>query len=212
MMRNILPTVLDTKCNNIYLEERSVAKSVAEDVVGPQSAGVWDFVIPPVFFINLFKHKRKKEAFVLNLLFTKKLALEAARDMVDRDLTREAALAQADAATNSVLAGDSKGVYSDRVRQKQLREIELLVDHYHRLIMTEGKTFEYMLQGAYKSKADYLEFARKLSRAEKEVNHAALQTVGRNAAARDFIDRMEEAVEAIRQSDAGKYFPEGTGE
>ena len=69
-----------------------------------------------------------------------------------------------------------------------------------------------MLQGAYKSKADYLEFARKLSRAEKEVNHAALQTVGRNAAARDFIDRMEEAVEAIRQSDAGKYFPEGTGE
>ena len=136
MMRNILPTVLDTKCNNIYLEERSVAKSVAEDVVGPQSAGVWDFVIPPVFFINLFKHKRKKEAFVLNLLFTKKLALEAARDMVDRDLTREAALAQADAATNSVLAGDSKGVYSDRVRQKQLREIELLVDHYHRLIMT----------------------------------------------------------------------------
>jgi len=88
----------------------------------------------------------------------------------------------------------------------------LLVDHYHRLIMAAGKTFESMLHGAYKSKADYLEFVRKLNRAEKEVNQAALQTVGRNDTARDFVDRMEKAVEVIRQSDADKYFPEGTGE
>ncbi len=208
-MRNILPTVLDTKCNNIYREERSVAQAVAADVIGAQTAGVWDFFMPPVFIVNLFKHKRKKEAFILNLLFTKKLALEAARDMIDRDLTKAAALEQAAGVTNSVLAADSKGVYSDKVRHKQLREIDLLVDHYCRLIVSEGKTFEAMLHGAYKDRADYLEFIRTLNRAEKEVNHAALQTVGKNDAAREFVDRMEKSLEAIRRLDADKFF---TGE
>jgi hypothetical protein len=206
MLRNILPTVLDTKCNNIYQEERSVAKAVAADVIGMQNVGVWDFAMPPVFFMNLFKHRRKKEAFILNLLFTKKLALDAAKEMVANDLTREAALSSAETATNSVLAADNKGVYSDKVRQKQLREIDLLIGHYHILMMAEGKDYESMLRGAYGDRQVYLEFLRQLNRAEKEVNHAALQMVGKNDSAREFVTNMEKSVEEIRRMDADKYF------
>lgn len=207
-----MPTVLDTKCNNIFREERAVAKAVAADVIGTQTVGVWDFVIPPVFFVNWLKHRRKKEAFVLNLLFTKRLALDAARDVAAGDLSKEAALAKASEATNLVLSADSKGVYSDNVRQKQLLEIELLIGHYHNLIVTEGKTYEAMLRAAYKERQSYLEFVRRLNRVEREVNHAALQTVGKNESARQFVSRMEKSVEEVRQLDTDRYYPVEAGE
>ena len=110
-----------------------------------------------------------------------------------------------------MLAADSKGVYSDKVRQKQLREIDLLIGHYHSLIMSEGKTFEAMAKGAYKDRESYLEFVRQINRAETEVNHTALQAVGKNDAARLFVSKMEKAVEEVRRLDADKYFPADPG-
>jgi len=207
MYGSILPTVLDTKCSNIYREERSVAVAVAADVIGSYMAGVWDFFMPPLLIFNLLKNKRTKEGFILNLLYTKKLALEAASDMVDKSLTRESALQKAEEVTGNVLSADSKGIYSDKVRQKQLSEISLLTGHYHRLIISAGKTYAEMLKDAYPDRAGYLEFVSKLNQAEKDVNHAALVTVGRNDNARQFVEKMEKSVQKIRQLDADKYFP-----
>jgi hypothetical protein len=206
MFGHILPTVLDTKYTNIYREERSVGSAVASDVLGRFMPGTWDYIMPPVLVINLLKHKRSSEGFILNLLFTKKLALDAARDMADKDLTPEAALQIADEATRKVLAADTRGIYSDTVRQKQLREIELLIRHYHGLIVTKFKTYETMLKGAYPGREAYLEFIKKLSQAEREVNRAALATVGKNDASRKFVDKMQASIENIRRLDADKYF------
>ncbi len=202
-----MPTVLDTKCSNIQREEKSVAEAVGFEVLGSYQAGVWDFVMPPLLIINLLKHKRKKEAFILNLLFTKKMALEVARDMADQGITIKTAMQKAEETTGSVLASDTRGVYTDKVRQKQLREIELLAEHYHSLIMTEGKTYSEMLTAAYPHRQEYLDFLRRLNQAEKDVNHAALSTVGRNEASVNFIDRMEKSLVKIRMMDADKYFP-----
>jgi hypothetical protein len=212
MLRNILPTVLETKCTNIYQEERSVARAVAADVIGTQSFGVWDFVIPPFFFINLLKHNRRKEAFVLNLLYTKKLALDAAREMAANGLNREAALEKAAEITGRVLAADNKGVYSDKVRQQQLREIDLLIGHYYDLIMSEGKTYEAMLKGACRDRQIYLEFVRQLNGAEKEVDRAALSLAGKSELAREFVLKMEKSLAEIRRLDADKYYPVETAD
>ena len=202
-----MPTVLDTKCSNIHREERSVADAVAFEVLGSYQAGVWDFVMPPLLIINLLKHRRKKESFILNLLFTKNMALEAARDMAGQDIPREKALQKAEEATAKVLAADTRGIYAEKVRQKQLKEIDLLAAHYHGLIMTEGKAYDEMVTAAYPDRQGYLDFLRRLNQAEKEVNHAALGTVGRNEASVSFIERMEKALEKVRRMDADKYFP-----
>jgi hypothetical protein len=208
MFHNILPTVLDTKCRNIYKAERYMASAVADDVFDRYMPRTWDFIMLPVLVINLLKHKRSKESFILNLLFTKKLALEAARDMVDKELTEESALQKADDATGRVLAADTKGIYSDRVRQKQLMEIKLLIEHYRKLIITEVKTYEIMVKTTYPDRQAYLEFITKLNQAEKEVNREALSTVGKNNTAREFVNKMEKSIEIIRCLDADKYFAE----
>jgi len=206
MKAKLLPTILDTKYNSILAEERSLAKAVAEEVIGVNTVGVWDIVIPVFFVMNIIKSKRAKEGFILNLLFTKKLALEAAYNMIDKEITRDNALAAIDDKTSRVLSSDRKGVYSEKVRLRQMKEIALLLDHYSKLINADGKKYEIMVNNAYGTKKRYLEFLDQLKRAEKDVNYAALQTVGNNASAKDFVFKMEKAVQSIRAASADIFF------
>ena len=205
----MLPTVLDTKINNIYKEERDVARAVSSEVTGILVFGVWDFMLPPLFIINVLKHQRAKEAFALNFMFTKKLALEAARTMLCSGQTKEKSLAQVDSQTAALLSSDQKGIYSEKIRQKQAQEISLLIDHYLVLLNSEGKTYRDMVLAAYRDRDAYNTFLNRLIAAEKEVNRAALQTVGRDSSAREFVARMEEAVSRVRANDSDKTFPVG---
>lgn len=207
VLRNILPTVLDTKMKNILTEEREMAKAVATDVTGTMALGVWDFVLPPLFAINLLKHHRSKEAFTLNFMFTKKLALEAAGNMQQFGLTKINSLAEVEKKTLSILSADQKGVYSEKVRLKQMQEIRLLIDHYQKLLVSEGKTYNDMVKTAYVDRESFDAFLHRLSSAEKEVNRAALQLVGKSAEAKDFVARMEKSVDQIRNRDLDNYFP-----
>jgi hypothetical protein len=207
MLREILPTVLDTKTKNILAEERETARAVANDVTGTMAVGVWDFLLPPLFIINLLRHQRSKEAFTLNFMFTKKLALQAAGNMLRSGLTEDESMAEVEQRTTSILSADRKGVYSEKVRLKQMLEVRLLIDHYQKLIASEGKTYPDMVKAAYADRASFESFLRRLTAAEKEVNRSALQLAGKNPEAKDFVARMEEAVKQVRRRDLDNYFP-----
>jgi len=207
LLKHILPRILDTKFNNILAEEREVAKAVASEVTGTMVVGVWDFMLPPLFAINLLKHQRAKEAFILNYIFTKKLALESARNMLQYGVTKDDCLAQVEMQTSAILSSDRKGIYSEKVRLKQKLEISLLIDHYQKLLVSEGKTYIDMVKAAYGDPDVFSAFLKRLNSAEKEVNRAALQIVGKNIEAKDFVMRMEEAVNRIRDRDLANIFP-----
>jgi len=205
-MGKFLPTILDTKHENILAQEKALAKTVASAVIGQSPVTVWDVLIPIVFVFNVLKFKRAREIFALNFLFTKKLALQGAFDMIKTSQSREDALAQIRNRTSEVLASDKKGIYSIKIRQKQMREMELLLDHYSRLLNAEGKDYSSMVRNAYLSRKDYGAFAKQLEGIEKEVNRAASQTV-KTASAPDIILKMEEATARLRATEAENIFP-----
>ena len=184
-----------------------MARAVAAEVTGTFVLGVWDFMLPPLFAINMLKHHRAKEAFTLNFMFTKKLALEAARAMLQHGLTKVNSLAQVEKHTSVILSSDQKGIYSEKVRLKQILEIDLLIDHYQKLLVSEGKNYSDMVKAAYGDREVFNTFLNRLTSAEKEVNRAALQTVGKNIEAKDFVARMEKAVSRIRDRDLDNIFP-----
>ncbi len=62
-----------------------------------------------------------------------------------------------------------------------------------------------MVRNAYETRKDYIVFLGQLSRAEKEVNNAARQTV-RMTTAPGIISKMEEAADRIRSSEVEKIF------
>jgi len=205
-MGKLLPTILDTKYENILTQENTVAKAVARSVIGVNSVTVWDVLIPIVFVFNVLKFKRAREIFTLNFLFTKKLALQGAFDMIKTSQSREDALAQIRNRTSEILASDKKGIYSIKIRQKQMREMELLLDHYFRLLNADGKDYSSMVRNAYLTRKDYGAFAKQLEGIEKEVNRAASQTV-KTASAPDIIIKMEEATARLRAAEAENIFP-----
>lgn len=204
-MRRILPTVLDTKHESILSRERSLAKAVTSAVIESKPLTVWEITIPLIFLHNFLTFRRTREIFTLNFLFTKKLALEAAVDMIKKGQGKEEAMARIKDKTRNILASDKKGVYSQKIRQKQMKEIDLLIGHYRRLLEAEGKDYGTMMKNAYQSWEKYAAFLGKLKGAEKEVNSAAQQTV-RIATASDLVSKMERATERIRRAQAEKIF------
>jgi hypothetical protein len=204
-MRKLLPTILDTKYENILSRERSLAKTVANGVIGQNQVGVWDVMIPIVFLFNFLNFKRAREVFALNFLFTKKLALQGAFDRIKTGQSREDALAQIRDRTSQILAVDKKGIYSIKIRQRQMREVELLLDHYGKLLNAEGKDYVSMVRNAYGTKKDYVAFLEHLEGIEKEVNRAATQTV-KTASSPDIVSKMEEVVGQMRAAEAARIF------
>jgi hypothetical protein len=205
-MGKLLPTILDTKYENILAQENAVAKAVARRVIGQNPVTVWDVLIPIVFVFNVLKFKRAREIFTLNFLFTKKLALQGAFDMVKKGQNREDALSQIRDRTSQILASDKKGIYSIKIRQKQMREMELLLDHYFRILNAEGKDYVSMVKHAYRTRQNFAAFVKELEGIEKEVNRAASQTV-KTASAPDIILKMEESTARLRAAEAENIFP-----
>ena len=204
-MGKLLPTILDTKHENILAQEKALAKSVASVVIGQSPVTAWDVLIPIVFVFNVLKFKRAREIFTLNFLFTKKLALQGAFDMVKKGQSREDILGQIRDRTSQILASDQKGIYSNKIRQKQMREMELLLDHYFRLLNAEGKDYGSMVRHAYRTPQDFAAFVKELEGIEKEVNRAASQTAG-TASAPDIIAKMEETAGRLRATQVETIF------
>jgi len=205
-MRRILPTFLDTKYNIIHSQERRLAKAIARSVVKMPDITVWAFMIPFIFVFIFLRYKRASETFVLNFLFTKKLALDAALEIMKNDQSRQDVLARIEEKTSNILAADKQGVYSDRIRRQQMNEINLLLDHYLKLLDAQGNNYQSLVKDAYQTQDNYTAFLRELTLAEKAVNRVAIQTVGRGEAASELVLGMERAAEGIRTEQAEKIF------
>ena len=204
-MGRLLPKVMDTKYQSILDQERSLAKAVASAVIEVKPVSAWEILIPILFLLRFFQIKRSKETFTLNFLFTKKLALEAAFTMVDKGKDREEAREQIKEKTGNILAGDKAGLYSSKIRQKQMKEMDLLVDHYGRLLEAEGKDYPSMVRNVYRTREGYAAFLRALEEAENEVYQAATQTV-KTSSAREIVSKMEEAAARIRRAALDRLF------
>jgi hypothetical protein len=174
-------------------------------VVKPKPIGVWDLMIPVIFILNFMKNKQIKELFIQNFMFTKKLALQASYDMIKMGRKRAEVITQIEEKTGDVLAAETRGVYSDEIRREQIKEINLLIDHYCKLLETEGRDYSYLVANAYKSRQNYTAFLEQLKSAEKQVTKAAQQTLG-DQTDTVALSRMEETTARIRMAEIEKIF------
>jgi hypothetical protein len=114
-------------------------------------------------------------------MFTKKMALDAAMDMKKKDVPKDTVMAQIDAKTKELVASVPGGIYSDDIRQQQLIEIDLLIDHYGRLLNAPGTDYTSLITKSYQTAAAYSSFLDALRSAEKAVMDAAHRTLGSKA-------------------------------
>lgn len=199
---------LKKKYQMLLAKERSWAASVARSGIKPRQLSVWEVLIPVLLIFMYAKSKTDREVMVQNLLFTKDQALKAARDMIENNTRREDALAPFLENTRGLLASVEEGIYSEAIRERQLSEIHILLDHYLKLFREQGENYETLVFNAYQTREAYAAFLDRLQTAEQAVNQAALETLGPRGNP-EMVARMEKTYDRLRRTSAEKIFDPG---
>jgi hypothetical protein len=178
--------------------ERSMAQGLAVSLIRP--------MIPVIFILNYVKLKHSREIFTQNQMFTKKMALEAALDMQKKQMSKAAVMGQIQSKTKELVSTVPGGIYSDDIRQQQLKEIDLLIDHYRKLLNAEGRDYASLVTSAYSSAAEYNLFFDQLKMAETGVMEAARRTLGSQTDVAT-AEKIESITENMRAAEVNKIFP-----
>ena len=162
------------------------------------------FLVQYIYYKKNFIHTRK------NLLFTKRMAFHAARQ-INGGESHAAQMRLIEIRTKKLLDKERKGYYTEKLRHKQLNEIELLIEHYLHLMNSKGKNYAELLRATYPSKQKYLSFLNRLQKAEQEVIRAAITSMKRGTKQErlNWFDRVENASEKLRMKEIKELFPDG---
>ena len=185
--------------------ERSMTQGLAASLIRTKTLTVWEIMIPVIFILNYVKLKQSREIFVQNQMFTKKMALDAALDMKKKEMSKETVMGQIQAKTKELLTSVPGGIYSDDIRRQQLKEIDLLIDHYSKLLNAEGRDYASLVTNAYQSATQYNSFFSQLKLAETEVMGAARRTLGDQADTAT-AEKIESITETMRAAEVNKIF------
>ena len=169
---------LKKKFDIIFSREQRMARAIALKAIRPKPISVWEVMVPVIFIMGYMRAKADREVFSQNMLFTKKMALKGAFDMMRNDTPKADALMKIKHKTKDLLSSVSDGIYSEGIRREQLKEIDLLIDHYCRLIQAQGRDYAALVVHAYQSRDGYTRFNDQLTAAESAVTQAARRTLG----------------------------------
>ena len=189
----------------IFKRERSMAQGLALSLIRFKTLTVWEIMIPVIFILNYAKLKQSREILIQNQMFTKKMALDAALDMKKKDTSKETVMAQIQTKTKELVSSVPGGIYSDDIRRQQLKEIDLLIDHFSQLLNAEGNDYASLVAYAYQTAADYSSFLEQLKSAENEVMAAARRTLG-DQADMATAEKIESITDNMRAAEVKKIF------
>lgn len=190
----------------IILErEQMMARRLALSLIKPKQLTVWEIMIPVIFILNFVQRKNSREIFVQNQMFTKKMALDAALDIKKKDASKETVMAQIESKTEELVASVPGGIYSNDIRKQQLNEMDLLIDHYTRLLNAPGKDYASLVTHVYHTAAGYASFLEALHQAEKAVMSAAHRTLGSQADT-ETAAKIESITENMRAAEVNNIF------
>lgn len=197
----------------IWDHEKSQTYRIAGELIdGKPTMTGWRFLLFPITGGKYLLWRNKARFTARNLLLTKQMAFNAAREIA-AGTDRSLALGSVDAKTRELLGSAREEFYSEKIRKRQLDEIALLTDHYTELLKTPGKSFNELISTVYENKNGWLKFLNDLEEREQAVIEAALSTVrkGSRRERTEWFRRVQDTTRRIRREEADRIFP-GSGD
>jgi hypothetical protein len=169
----------------------------------------WRIIVFPFFLYDFIRYRRRLNVLRKNLFFTKKFALDAGNN-IHQGKDRAWEIRQIKIKTRDILDKEKKGFYTEKIRNKQLREIEFLIDHYLDLLNSNQRSYKDAIKMKYASKGSYLNFLNGRQRVEGEVIQAAITTMrkGTKKERRLWFDKVRKATKKIRMEEADRLYSE----
>ncbi len=197
-----------TNYRTIWKHEAHQADKVARILLADKKVAVnWKMLLLPVYLYQRFKYKQRLRFTCKNILFTKRLAFEAAKN-IDQGKDYAWEFRQIEIKTKDVLNKEKKGFYTEKIRRRQLPEIELLINHYRDLFKSQQTTYAGIIKEQFPSKGQYLSFLTSLQKLEDDVIQASITTMrkGTKTDRRRWFQRVKEATNNIRLAEADQIY------
>ena len=197
--------VMQTKYGIILSYEEMFARAVATRMIIMKPLSVWHLLIPFVFAFDFFQRKKDTEIFARNFLFTKKLALDAAV-AINQGEDRQRQLDRIESETRDRLI--SQKLYSWGIHQGQVKGVNLLINHYSKLLEVEGDNYQSLVKNAYQTQDNYEAFLHQLTAIEKEIDRAVIERLGETAVIVESMLTKQKLVDEMRTKGVSKFFLE----
>lgn len=192
----------------IWKHEVRQADQIVKILLDHQKVPVnWRIILLPVFLYDLFKYSNNLRFTRKNILYTKRLAFEAAKN-IDQGKDPAWEFRQIEIKTKDVLNKEKKGFYTEKIRRRQLPEIEYLIKHYQALFKSQHATYPAIIKALFPAKGQYLAYVTSLQKLEEDVIQAAITTMrkGTKTDRRRWFQKVKETTKQIRQAEADKIY------
>lgn len=186
----------------ILKNEERIARKVTSEIIEKPQISPWMILIPILFVPYLQRYEKYKhlvDSFSQGYLFTKKLALETAMSMVRDGISKDQAHANV---VTSIQHESHAKKHISEIYQKQIKETELLVEHFYQLLQGEGEKIALLIKNVYPEEANYRTFLKSLKEAETAVNKASILAINADKSDKEelpkIITNMEKALNDLR--------------
>lgn len=192
------------KYDSILSAEESFARTVALGVVVKRPLTAWHYLIPGMFIIDFLRRSSETRRYSEHFLFPRKVALGAAQDICS-GTDREGRLPRVIKEIKAWLS--SLNLFSGDLQQSQVKVIQLLIDHYCKLLNAEGDSYYSLIKNAY-NREDYEAYLSKLILAEKEVDQAIVEKLGETEVLQERLLAEQQQLEKMMKNDVDLIFLE----
>jgi hypothetical protein len=197
------------KKHHIILEaEESFARAVALGVHVKRPLSAWHFLLPGMFLFDFLRRSSETRRYSDLFLFPRKLALKGALDILNGE-DRKEILSQIEDDIKHWLV--SLNFYSERLQRKHMDIIDLLIDHYSKLLHAEGNDYPDLIRYGYQGRESYEAYLHRLSAAEQEVDHAIAEIRGETKEIMEQLRVEQVQVTELRTKEVNRIFSR-TGE
>jgi hypothetical protein len=193
---------------SIWRHEIAQADQIARRITEIKQPQInWTIFVFPIWVRDYIRFKKSISLTRKNLLFTKRLAFNAAKEVFGGE-DRSLEFRRIEIQTKNLLDKEKKGFYTEKIRRKQFVEIELLMDHFLKLFHSNRKDYSEMVKAAYGSKKAYQSFLDNLQESEEKVIHASVSEI-RKGSKKDrtrWFEKVKTASKELKRSLANDIF------
>jgi hypothetical protein len=183
--------------------EQQFAREVTLGVLYLRPLSVWHYLIPGMFVIDFLRRSSAIRKYTETFMFPRKLALQAARN-----LSEGTPRADLDAHLENQIKNWLAALQLDSpdLVRVQKENVDLLIDHYVKLLRADGDSYYDLIENAYLTREGFETHLHEITAAENEVDRAILVRVGDQPAVKDKLQLEAQQVEKRRRKIAEDIF------
>ena len=184
------------KYHMILADEEQFAREVTLGVIVTRPLTVWHYIIPGMFVIDFLRRGSAIRRYTKHFMYPRQLALEAARALSEQE--EQSAIPAHFEEDVSLWLNELK-LFSPELVQAHLNLIDVLVEHYLKLLSAEGDAFYLLVEHAYQNRENFTAFIDHITAAEKAVDEKVIEKLGGDEKVKAKILAEQQQIEKRRQ-------------